>query len=193
MILEEFETLSDKFERLEKKILKEDFQNNAGLSNEIGYYIFTYNPKLELEVRDRIIDLQKNMSSSLSIKIFNIYEVVMDYINHFQYQQPLIQMEKSDGLNEVSVQINNVLEMDEDNNIIVQHINSNLQSTKSVIFLTGIGQIYPILRAHKILNTMTQIIDQYPVIMFYPGNYDGLNLKAFGKVEDSNYYRAFSI
>ncbi|WP_258231764.1 DUF1788 domain-containing protein [Bombilactobacillus bombi] len=191
--MEEFETLSDKFERLEKKILKEDFQNNAGLSNEIGYYIFTYNPKLELEVRDRIIDLQKNMSSSLSIKIFNIYEVVMDYINHFQYQQPLIQMEKSDGLNEVSVQINNVLEMDEDNNIIVQHINSNLQSTKSVIFLTGIGQIYPILRAHKILNTMTQIIDQYPVIMFYPGNYDGLNLKAFGKVEDSNYYRAFSI
>ncbi|WP_240366814.1 DUF1788 domain-containing protein [Bombilactobacillus bombi] len=191
--MEKRETLEEKFQRLEKKISQASFQNNAGLSNEVGYYIFAYNPHEEMQVRERINYLQANPIGNLNIQVFNIFDIVLDYINQFHYQKPLMQMELAHGLTEVIVQINNILEMDEDNNIIVQYINNHLADSKSVIFLTGIGQIYPILRAHKILNTMTQIIDEYPVVMFYPGSYDGLSLKAFGKVEDSNYYRAFSI
>jgi hypothetical protein len=32
-----------------------------------------------------------------------------------------------------------------------------------------------------------------PVIMLYPGSYDGQSLKLFSKFTDDNYYRAFNL
>lgn len=49
------------------------------------------------------------------------------------------------------------------------------------------------IRAHRVLNTMNQVIDKTPVVMFYPGSYNSLSLRAFGKLDDKNYYRAFRI
>ena len=64
-----------------------------------------------------------------------------------------------------------------------------------MVFLTGVGKIYPILRSHKILNNLHQVVDNVPVVMFYPGKYDGQELILFGDKEakDDNYYRAFQL
>ena len=35
--------------------------------------------------------------------------------------------------------------------------------------------------------------DQVPVVMFYPGKYDGQALMLFSKIKDDNYYRAFRL
>jgi hypothetical protein len=32
-----------------------------------------------------------------------------------------------------------------------------------------------------------------PLVMFYPGRYDGQSLRLFSKLTDDNYYRAFSL
>ena len=32
-----------------------------------------------------------------------------------------------------------------------------------------------------------------PVVLFYPGNYDGQELVLFGEIKDDNYYRAFKL
>lgn len=37
------------------------------------------------------------------------------------------------------------------------------------------------------------MIDNVPVVLFYPGNYDGQELVLFGEIKDDNYYRAFKL
>lgn len=64
---------------------------------------------------------------------------------------------------------------------------------KAIVFLVGIGKCYPILRSHTVLNNLHQVIDNVPVVMFYPGKYDGQELILFGEIKDDNYYRAFKL
>ena len=76
--------------------------------------------------------------------------------------------------------------------LIVNHIRDNTPE-KAVVFITGIGKCYPILRSHTVLNNLHQVIDNVPVVLFYPGNYDGQELVLFGEIKDDNYYRAFKL
>lgn len=173
-----------------------DFQENAGLSNEVGYYVFSYDASQELVVREYIKEMKNDLTiatSGFKIQEFNIFEIMLQIIDQFDYREAFEDMEKEEGIDEVALQINNILEMTENENLIVKYVKERLTDEQTIIFLTGIGQVFPLLRAHTILNTMTQVIDEYPVIMFYPGEYDGLSLKAFDEVADNNYYRAFPI
>jgi hypothetical protein len=34
---------------------------------------------------------------------------------------------------------------------------------------------------------------QTPLVMFYPGRYDGQSLRLFGKLKNNHYYRAFKL
>lgn len=195
------EALNARFERLKLRLEKQSFQENEGLSNEVGYYIFDYQSKNELEIRDYIKKLQDTpLAKRIDLKVFDIFDIMIDKIDEIRQIangdpfEIIAQMEKTGGLTQVTQQINNLLQMSENNNAIVQYVKDHIKNqARCVIFITGIGKVYPILRAHKILNTMHQIIDEYPVVMFYPGNYDELSLQAFGEVKDQNYYRAFRI
>ena len=101
-------------------------------------------------------------------------------------------MEKNDGIEYLSEQINNVLRMTNSDNELVKYIEDRI-TPDTIAFLTGVGEIYPLIRAHKILNTMHQIISDIPVVLFYPGKYDSLSLSMFGELKEDNYYRAFQI
>ena len=62
-----------------------------------------------------------------------------------------------------------------------------------VLFLTGVGKVYPFMRAHKMLESMQQAFSDIPIVMFYPGEYNGQSLILFDKFHDGNYYRAFNL
>ena len=53
------------YERLDKilpKIMEERFRKNKGLGNEVGYYIFDYDPKDEMLVREHISFLKQKVN-----------------------------------------------------------------------------------------------------------------------------------
>jgi len=62
-----------------------------------------------------------------------------------------------------------------------------------IIFITGVGKVFPFLRSHTVLNNLHEAIEEKPVIMFYPGVYNAQDLSLFGKIKDDNYYRAFPL
>ncbi len=66
-------------------------------------------------------------------------------------------------------------------------------SDARVYFLTGIGQVFPFIRSHNILNNLQNVAKNAPTVAFFPGEYDGHTLRLFGKLKDDNYYRAFNI
>lgn len=188
----------ERFDRFRKKIRDPAFQENRGLSNEVGFYIFDYDPKDELFVRNEVEDIAHNSTTAsigANVQMFNLFDVVIRLIDEMGYLQEFIQIEEEDGIDMVIRQINNVLKMGKERNLIVQYILDHLQhrDEHNIIFITGVGQIFPLIRAHRVLNTMNQVINQTPVVMFYPGSYNSLSLRAFGKLDDKNYYRAFRV
>ena len=91
--------------------------------------------------------------------------------------------------------ISDVLRFDDKDSLIIKYIMDNTPDD-SVVFLTGVGKSYPILRSHKILNNLHQVMDHCPVILFFPGKYNGNSLNIFGEAandQNENYYRAFPI
>ncbi|ERL65761.1 DUF1788 domain-containing protein [Schleiferilactobacillus shenzhenensis] len=187
-------TVETKFEHLRERIKTKSFQENKGLSNEVGYYLFDYPPERELYVRDQISDIAHQSTIATigaDVHVFNLFDIMLGVVDQLGYRDAFYELEETDGMDQVIDQMNNILEMNEEHNRIVQAIQDQLTDEPTILFITGIGQVYPAIRAHKVLNTMTQVIDQIPVMMFYPGNYNSVRLQAFGELQENNYYRAF--
>ena len=49
------------------------------------------------------------------------------------------------------------------------------------------------LRTHTLLSALHPHMRDTPLLMLYPGRYDGQSLRLFGKLSDNNYYRAFRL
>lgn len=196
------ENIKVRIEHLKEKMDDSKFQHNEGLSNEVGYYVFDYPADQELYMRKQIDKIQESpLAARVNLKVFDIYDIMMHLLKDQEKYTgsdpiPILEdIEKNQGFDVLIEQINNILEMSENNNLIVGYIKKRIPEGdgQCIVFLTGLGKVYPIIRAHKILNTMHQVLDNNPVVMFYPGNYDEMSLRAFGEIKDQNYYRAFRI
>jgi hypothetical protein len=186
------------FERLDAiipEIEKKSFRENRGLGNEVGYYIFDYQPKYELVVRDYIRFIKEKINSgSLGFKIkeFDLYEVMLEILNSKGYLSKNIEMEKTKGSEKVFEATKKTLRLTGQNDLIIQHIKENV-TKGDIVFLTGVGKAWPIIRSHTILNNLHSAIDEVPAVVFFPGTYDGLELVLLDEIKDDNYYRAFKL
>lgn len=188
-------SLHQRLNEAETIMQKPSFLENNGLGNEVGYYIFDYLPEDELAVREYITYLQdkfKRRQDGMEIKVFDLYEIMINIIADKGYLEKCFAMEQRKGFDQVARAIGNMLRVTAEDNLIISYIKERIPE-KGIIFLTGIGKCYPILRSHSILNNMHQVIDRVPVVMFYPGRYDGQELILFGEIKDDNYYRAFKL
>lgn len=187
--------IDDRLAKIESKITEKDFLKNKGLGNEVGYYIFDYSPKDELYVRSHIAYLKEKINkANIGLKVveFDLYNIVINALKERGYLEKCFEFEKTKGFDRITKSIGNMLRVSADDSLIVKHIRDNTPDN-SVIFLTGVGKCYPILRSHKVLNNLHQVIDNVPVVMFYPGKYDGQELNLFSDIKDDNYYRAFKL
>jgi hypothetical protein len=188
-------TLEERLDQAEAMIQTTSFRENKGLGNEVGYYIFDYPPEQELYIRNWVEYIrQKNENSGddYRIIVFDLYDIVIDILIQKGYLEKCYQFEKTKGFERVSKSISNMLKITSSDGLIVNYIKDHI-TEKSVVFITGIGKCYPILRSHTVLNNLHQVIDQVPVVLFYPGKYDGQELVLFGEIKDDNYYRAFKL
>lgn len=188
----------DIYERLDKilpKLQEKRFRENKGLGNEIGYYIFDYDPSDELIVREHIKYLKQkinNESSEIRIKEFDLYEIMLEVLENKGYLNKVFDMEKQKGTEHILNAIKKTLRLTQNNDLVVEYIRDRVEKN-DIVFLTGVGKAWPIIRSHTVLNTLHSVIDEVPLIMFFPGVYDGLELKLFDEIKDDNYYRAFKL
>lgn len=184
-----------RLDAIEGVIKKENFRQNKGLGNEVGYYVFDYPADEELAVRDHI-DYMKNRNSrgtdGFELVVFDLYDLIIDVLEKEGFLEQCFMFEKNRGFERIIKSVGNLLKVNDSDSLIVKHIQENTPED-SVVFLVGIGKCYPILRSHKVLNNLHQILDHVPVVLFYPGKYDGQELVLFGSIKDDNYYRAFKL
>lgn len=188
-------TLDERLDKAEEMIIKSLFRENKGLGSEVGYYIFDYPAEQELYVRERIEYIRKkneNSDDDYRIIVFDLYDIIIDILKKKGYLEKCFEFEKSKGFERITKSVSSMLRITSSDSLIVNHIKDNTPE-KAVVFITGIGKGYPILRCHTVLNNLYQVIDNVPVVLFYPGNYDGQELVLFGEIKDDNYYRAFKL
>lgn len=190
-------SLDERLNQIEKKISDQSFRSNKGLGNEVGYYIFDYDPKEELHVRNHIQYLKKRINeSSLGFQIIelDLFHLMIEVLEEEGYLEAFFDLERENGFFEMADSLVETLGLDETNklNLIISGILRE-DLTDSVVFLTGVGKCHPIIASHNILNNLHQVLDSVPVVMFYPGKYSGQDLKLFGTMDSHNYYRALPL
>lgn len=188
-------SLEERLDMVEKIIKQPSFRENKGLGNEVGYYVFDYPAEQELVVRERIQYMKAKNSKGIygfDLVVFDLYDIVIDLLEREGFLEQCVKFEKKNGMERIVRAVGNLLQVNDNEILIVKHIQENTPQN-AVIFLVGVGKCYPLLRSHKVLNNLHQAIDRVPVVMFYPGKYDGQELVLFGTIKDDNYYRAFRL
>lgn len=189
--------MKDIYKRIDEilpKIVEPDFRENKGLGNEIGFYIFDYNPDYELLVRDRVKFIKEKAKNAYGLNIveFDIYDIILELLDSKGYLDKNFEMEEKKGSAKVFTATKKTLRLTLDNDLVVKYIKERLDGS-DIVFLTGVGKAWPIIRSHTILNNLHRIVEDQPLIMFFPGNYDGGSLMLFNYLKDDNYYRAFQL
>lgn len=179
--------IKERLESLKEKLSNEDFLNNRGLSNEVGIHVFPYDPKEEMVVKDFIKRLKENKSLGCNVVEFNLYKAFLKVLENDGILDDVAEVEKEISHEELLDQLNTDLDQ-----LMEAAEIPDLAVGKDVLLLSGIGDAFPFIRAHYVLNALQEVITA-PVICFYPGEYNGRDLKLFNKIDDKNYYRAFSL
>ena len=188
-------TLEERLNKAETMMQKPSFRQNKGLGNEVGYYIFDYPAEQELFVRERIEYIRKKnekSSDEYRVVVFDLYDIIIEILKDKGYLEKCYDFEKKKGFERITKSVGNMLRITAKDSLIVNYIKERTPE-KAIVFLVGIGKCYPILRSHTVLNNLHQVIDNVPVVMFYPGKYDGQELVLFSEIKDDNYYRAFKL
>ena len=176
-----------------ENITTNEFLSNQGLGNEIGFWIFDYKPSEELIVREYLDSLETTLSKkhpNLSLLNINLFDSVIAYLQEKKLLDKSIQMQATKGDDALFKALKAVLHMDNFVPFLLQQYDVN---RSDIILMSGIGSAFPLLRAHNLLNSLHAELGHKPLIMFYPGKYDGQTLQLFDKLSSNNYYRAFKL
>lgn len=183
--------LHNRLDEIQPKIESEDFLKNQGLGNEIGFYVFDYPPESEIEVREHLDYMSERLTKRGRIfKSINLFEAVIELLDSRNLTERAFKVQKERGDDALFNALKGPLEQ----NRVAEFISSKIDlETTEFILLHGLGNAWPIIRGHGLLNALHAKVGSVPTVLFYPGEYDGTALKPFGRIESNNYYRAFKL
>ncbi|MGB8453169.1 MAG: DUF1788 domain-containing protein [Anaerocolumna sp.] len=188
-------TLNKRLDLIEEKILDPNFRTGRGTANEINFWIFDYDAEDEMAVRahtDYLLERINGLHDDVRIIRFDLYDLLLEVLREKNYLDKVIAMEDAKGSEAIINPIKKTLRLTLDGDLIINKISRSLIPERDVIFLTGIGKAWPVIRSHTVLNNLHSRIDRNPLVMFFPGEYTN-ELRLFGEITDDNYYRAFKL
>ncbi|MDP2180735.1 DUF1788 domain-containing protein [Methylicorpusculum sp.] len=187
-------TFEERLNQILPKISSDDFLNSKGLGNEIGFWIFDYPPEREMEMRDflsRTILTSLNKSQPpVRAGVINLFELVIQLLQERNLLDKAIEMQRSKGDEAVMAALRPVLKEDK---LAIKVVSLVDLGNIDVLILSGVGSAYPMLRTHTLLSALHPLVGRTPLLMLYPGRYDGYSLRLFNKLSEDHYYRAFRL
>lgn len=186
------EKLDEKFEKLYDTFINDSFLSMKALGGEIPFYISSYNPSQESKVFNEIDRLKNRLKiKGIGVYEINLFYVVIEMLKERGILEKVIEKEPSLSKEKLYKTLQGAIDTQK---YLIPKIDSIIgKNSSNIVFLTGIGQVYPFIRSHTVLNNLQNSIKDRPTVMFFPGVYDGTSLSLFGKLKDDNYYRAFNL
>ena len=175
--------------KVSARLSEESFLTNRGLSNEVGIHVFCYDPKDELTVRAYFESLKSKSDVPYRLVERDLYKIFLELCEDKHIMNSIPNMEERKGKEYLSEQLQKVATPE----AFVEKMKYEPHEKGDVLLISGVGKVYPFMRSHKILDNIQHIFSDIPVLMLYPGTFNGQDLDLFGKFLDGHYYRAFNL
>lgn len=187
----------ERFEHLLTVISSERFLSKQGLGNEVPFFICPFDPADAFSVAEDIQLLVKKLQNlgrtALQIDLYDLSISILEERGIFS---DILAVEADHTKSEIKELLQGVLDPAAH---LIPRIGELIASNPhDVIFITGVGEVYPFIRSHNVLNNLQSTAKDRPTVMFFPGSYThalatGASLELFGLLHDDKYYRAFNI
>ena len=179
---------------LENLLASQSFRSMVHAGAEIPNYILPF-PVKETEVYARMAsDVVKRLGQKgIAIRNINLYDELLYLIgDDLQDYLDADDITKQEMFEDFS----NILDL---NNRLTPYIADLIDSSSAeIIMITGVGEAYPFIRVHSLLEALpSRQKVKKPIVVFYPGAYDRRTgnscFRLFDRLAPVNYYRAFNI
>lgn len=191
------ENLEATFAHLFDVISSKRFLAMEGLGNEVPFFICPFHPANQSKVDGLVKALRSKLEThGIGVLEINLYDLCIKKLKDEGDLDIILQKEPGWSKDELKEQLQALLDVADE---IVPAIEEQIRSqSHEVLFLTGVGLVFPYIRSHNILNNLQRVATDHPLVMFFPGDYThslefGSSLDLFGKLRDDKYYRAFNI
>ena len=174
------------------------FLQMEGLSNEVPFFIYPYDPEDALEVDQAKKRIKNKLATEhgITVREVNLYDLSVEIVKERGVWERVLELEPDQDKADFRESLQGMLDPQ-------LHIAPAIRSTIEdgefdILFLTGIGEVFPYIRSHNVLNNLQSVVTGKPMLMFFPGRYDqsdtlGSSLVLFGRLKDDQYYRAKNI
>lgn len=182
-------TIEERLDKVRELLQDKDFLEGKGLSNEVNIRLFCYEPEEEMAVRRFLSQLTADSSLPCRLLERNLYEIFLSACEEMDILDSIDEIEEADGSAFLLEQLQAAVGEGE----FVERIHAEPPMPGDVLLLTGVGEVYPFMRLHKLLEALQPHYANTPILVMYPGEFDGRHLKLFNHLRPNDYYRAFSV
>ena len=187
----------ERAEHLFEVITNQRFLTKQGLGNEVPFFICPYPAADALSInRDRVDLVTRITHAGVSVLDLSLYDLSLGILAERGILDQILEIEPDTDKAELRELLQSVL--DPKANVIPKIAEAIETTPHDVIFLSGVGEVYPYIRSHNVLNNLQSTAKDKPTVLFFPGSYThalatGASLDLFGHLHDDKYYRAFNI
>jgi Domain of unknown function (DUF1788) len=173
------------------------FLQMEGLGNEVPFFIYPYAPEDALAVAQVKKRVKNKLSQKgINVREVNLYDLSVEILKERGVWERVLAAEPDQDKNDFRELLQGMLDPQLH---IAPAIRSKIDDGEfDIFFLTGIGEVFPYIRSHNVLNNLQSVVTGKPMLMFFPGRYEqsdtlGSTLVLFGRLKDDQYYRAKNI
>lgn len=187
-------SFDDRLNQVLPRMLSADVLENEGAGGEIGFWIFDYPPDQEMKVRGWLADViepgVRKQKPDLRFATVDLFDSVIGLLEERRLLDKAFEMQRTKGNDALLASLRSVLKEDR---LAARIVDQFGVEDLDLLIVKGVGAVYPMLRTHTLLSALHPHMRDTPLLMFYPGRYDGQSLRLFNALVDDNYYRAFSL
>lgn len=191
------QSVAVRFDHLLKIIGSDSFLQREGIGNEVPFFIAPFKVAESVEMERSVGQLVTKLSQKgIQVLHLNLYDVVHQMLDNATGDWDwCLENEEKFPKKRFLEHLRGVAGSEK----VVDSISQKMDDTVfDVLFLSGIGEVFPFLRSHNILHSLQKRAKTHPTVMFFPGEYThslekGASLDLFGLLQDDKYYRAFNI
>ena len=180
------------FEQIFTQITTDKFLSMQALGGEEPFFIYSFDPAMQDIISSETKRLKKRVEAKgHKVLLINLYELIIEMLKSRGMLEKVLTKEQSLTKDKLLKTLQNMLDVE--TKIIPQIEKLVKENQTAMVMIEGIGEVYPYIRSHTIINNLQKVIQDRPTLMFFPGKFDGHKLVLFNKVHDDNHYRAFNI
>ncbi len=181
--------INERLDKVRQLIQESDFLESKGLSNEVNIRIFCYEAKDEMMVRHFVDQITSDQMLSCHLIECNLYETFLSICDDKRITKSIPQMEERKGKKFLLQQMHSIAT----EAAFIEKIQYEPHKPGDVLMLTGVGEVFPFMRIHSLLEALQPHFSDIPILVLYPGTFDGHRVRLFDKLKPNDYYRAFSV